>query len=164
MSRTSLDEFERLPSAIIVDLPLAIPLFAVSRISASASLPTPPVGASAFRSAAGPAGETVTIAAVLVGPQRLLWKKDLELIAVSSRTGGVLGAWTSGAISGVTLVSTLITRTNMQITELSFTAAAQRIDCIEVGITMRHVPQPGPVDALVDIGATAAFSLVEFAT
>ncbi len=164
MSRTTLDEFERLPSAIIVDLPLAIPLFAVSRISASASLPTPSVGASAFRSAAGPVGETVSIAAVLVGPQRLLWKKDLELIAVSSRTGGVLGAWTSGAISGVTLVSTMITRTNMQITELSFTAAAQRIDCIEVGITMRHVPQPGPVDALVDIGATAALSLVEFAT
>ena len=162
--RSYLDEFQRLPSAIIVDLPLAIPLFAVTRMSVTESFPLPPVGASAFRTAASPAGEVVSLSALLVGPQRLLWKKDLELIAASSRSGGSLGSWTGGAVSGVTLVSTLITRVNMQISELSFSASSQRLDCIEVGVSMRHVPRPGPIDALVDIGSTAVLSLVEFAT
>jgi hypothetical protein len=106
----------------------------------------------------------VSLSALLVGPQRLLWKKDLELIAASSRSGGSLGAWTSGYVNGVTLVSTLITRINMQISELTFAASAQRLDTIEVGITMRHVPRPGPVDALVDLGSTAALSTLEFLT
>jgi hypothetical protein len=162
--RSFVEEFKHLPSAVILDLPLAVPLFAVSRMSLSESYSLPPVGASAFRAATTASTDTVSLSALLVGPQRLLWKKDLELIATSSRTGGALGALTKGALSGATLVSTLITRINMQITELSFTAAAQRIDCIEVSITMRHVPQPGPIDALVGLGATAALSTVEFLT
>ena len=47
-------------------------------------------------------------------------------------------------------MSTLITRVNMQVSELTFSASSQRLDCIEVGISMRHVPRPGPVDALVE--------------
>jgi hypothetical protein len=162
--RSFVEEFQHLPSAVLVDLPLAVPLFAVSRMSLSESYALPPVGAGAFRAATTASTDTVSLTALLVGPQRLLWKKDLELLAASSRAGGSLGALTSGKVAGITLVSTLVTRTNMQVTELSFTAAAQRIDCIEVGITLRHVPQPRPLDALVDLGATAAFSIVEFAT
>ena len=70
--RSFVEEFERLPSAIIFDLPLVIPLFAVSRMSVTGSFSMPPVGASAFRSAAAPVGESVTMTALLVGPQRLL--------------------------------------------------------------------------------------------
>lgn len=162
--RSFVEEFQHLPSAVLVDLPLAVPLFAVSRISLSESYALPPVGASAFRVSTSSSTDTVSLSALLVGPQRLLWKKDLELIATSSRTGGSLGAWTKGKVAGVTLVSTLVTRTNMQVTELSFSASAQRIDCFEVSLTMRHVPQPGPLDALVDLGATAMLSLKEFAT
>ncbi|WOP18909.1 hypothetical protein [Raineyella sp. LH-20] len=162
--RSYIEEFRHLPSAVLVDLPLAVPLFAVSRMSLSESYALPPVGPAAFRVSTSASTDVVSLTALLVGPQRLLWKKDLELVAASSRTGGSLGAWTGGAVAGVTLVSTLVTRTNMQVTELSFTAAAQRLDCLEVSITLRHVPQPGPVDALVDLGATAALSIVEFAT
>jgi hypothetical protein len=162
--RSFVEEFLHLPSAVLIDLPLAVPFFAVSRMSLSESYALPPVGAGAFRVATSASTDTVSLTALLVGPQRLLWKKDLELVAASSRTGGSLGALTGGKVSGISLVSTLVTRTNMQITELSFTAAAQRIDCIEVSVTMRHVPQPGPLDALVDLGATAALSIVEFAT
>ncbi len=162
--RSFVEEFQHLPSAVLIDLPLAVPLFAVSRMSLSESYSMPPVGASAFRVATSASTDTVSLSALLVGPQRLLWKKDLELVAAASRSGGSLGAWTGGKLAGVTLVSTLVTRTNMQVTELSFTAAAQRIDCIEVSLTMRHVPQPGPLDALVDLGATAALSVTEFLT
>ncbi|MFF4911227.1 hypothetical protein ACFY2T_40910 [Streptomyces sp. NPDC001260] len=150
--RSFVEEFQHLPSAVLVDLPLAVPLFAVSRMTLSESYALPPVGASAFRVSTSASTDTVSLSALLVGPQRLLWKKSLELIAAS------------GKVAGITLVSTLVTRTNMQVTELSFTAAAQRIDCIEVSITMRHVPQPGPLDALVDLGATAVLSIAEFAT
>ena len=158
--RSFVEEFQHLPSATLIALPLAVPLFAVSRMSLSESYALPPVGASAFRAATTASTDTVSLSALLVGPQRLLWKKDLELISAASRTGSSLFFLPDG----ITLVSTLVTRTHMQVTELSFTAAAQRIDCIEVSVTLRHVPKPGPLDALVDLGATAVASAVEFLT
>jgi hypothetical protein len=163
-SRSHVDEFQRLPAALIVDLPLFIPLFAVSRMTLSESYSLPPVGAQAYRTATTSSTDTVSLSALLVGPQRLLWKKDLELLAESSRRGGSLGAWTSGKAGGLIFVSRLVTRINMQISELSFTASAQRLETLEVNVTLRHVPRPGPVDALVDLGATAAMSTLEFLT
>jgi hypothetical protein len=158
--RSFVEEFLHLPSATLIALPLAVPFFAVSRMSLSESYALPPVGAAAFRAATTASTDTVSLSALLVGPQRLLWKKDLEVIAAASRTGASLAFLPDG----ITLVSTLVTRTHMQVTELSFTAAAQRIDCIEVSVTLRHVPKPGPADALVDLGATAVLSAVEFLT
>lgn len=159
-ARSFVEEFRHLPSATLLALPLAVPLFAVSRMSLNESYTLPPVGAGAFRAATHASTDVVSLSALLVGPQRLLWKQDLELIAASSRTGSSLGFLPDG----ITLVSTLVTRTHMQVTELSFSASAQRIDCIEVTITLRHVPKPGPLDALVGLGATAVGSVVEFLT
>lgn len=163
-SRSHVDEFQRLPAAIIIDLPLFVPLFAVSRMTLNESYSLPPVGTQAYRTATTSSVDTVSLSAVLVGPQRLLWKKDLELLAASSRRGGSLGNWSSGAVSGLIFVSRLVTRIGMQISDLSFTASAQRLETLEVSITMRHVPRPGPADALVDLGATAAMSTLEFLT
>lgn len=159
-ARSFVEEFRHLPSAVLVALPLAVPFFAVSRMTLSESYQLPPVGAGAFRAATTASTDSVSLTALLVGPQRLLWKKDLEVIAAASRTGAALRFLPDG----ITLVSTLVTRTHMQVTELAFTAAAQRIDCLEVSLTLRHVPKPGPLDALVDLGATAALSVVEFLT
>jgi hypothetical protein len=158
--RSFVEEFLHLPSAVLIALPLAVPLFAVSRMALSESYALPPVGAAAFRAATTASTDVVSLTALLVGPQRLLWKKDLEVIAAASRTGSALGFLPDG----ITLVSTLVTRTHMQVTDLSFTVSAQRIDCIEVSVTLRHVPKPGPLDALVDLGATAVSSVVEFLT
>lgn len=163
-SRSHVDEFQQLPAALIVDLPLFIPLFAVSRLTLTEAYSLPPVGANAYRTATTASTDTVSLSALLVGPQRFLWKKDLELLAASSRRGGSLGAWTGGAVGGVILVTRLVTRINMQISDLTFTASAQRRDTLEVSVNLRHVPRPGPVDALVDVGATAAMSTAEFLT
>jgi hypothetical protein len=164
VSRSSLDEFQRLPAALLVDLPLFVPLFAVSRLTLSETYSLAPVGASAYRTATTASTDTLSVTALLIGPQRLLWQKDLELLATSSRRGGSLGAWTSGALSGLVFVSRLVTRTSMQITDLSFTASSQRLETTEVSVSLRHVPRAGPVDALVGLGTTAAMSAVEFLT
>lgn len=164
MSRSHVDEFERLPAALIVDLPLFIPLFAVSRLSLSEAYSLPPVGSSAYRTATMASTDQITLTALLIGPQRLLWKKDLELLAASSKRGGSLGAWTSGYTGGLMFVSRTVTRMSMQINALTFVASAQRLNTLEVSISMRHVPRPGPLDALVDAGATAAMTTLEFLT
>ncbi|WP_460060527.1 hypothetical protein [Streptomyces sp. YKOK-I1] len=66
------------------------------------------MGAAAFRAATSASTGTVSLSSLPAGPQPLLWKKDLELFAASSRTGGSLGARTGGKVAGVTLVSTLV--------------------------------------------------------
>lgn len=163
-SRSHVDEFQRLPAALIVDLPLFIPLFAVTRLTLSESYSLPPVGTRAYRTATTSSVDTVSLSALLIGPQRYLWKKDLELLAESSRRGGFLGAVSRGKVGGVMFVSRLVTRTDMQISELSFMASAQRLETLEVTVSLRHVPRPGPVDPLVDIGVTAAVTTLEFLT
>ncbi|NEW69881.1 hypothetical protein [Streptomyces rhizosphaericus] len=161
-SASRLDEFQRLPSAILTDLLLAIPLFAVSRMQLTERYTLPPIGAQAFRAAVGNANETVSLAALLIGPQRFAWKQDLELLASFSKRGGAIGSYTGGKASGLILVTRMVVKMNMQVTEVSFTASAQRLDTLEVSLSLQHVPRPGPLDLLVDAAAMAVMTGTEF--
>jgi hypothetical protein len=163
-TRSHVEEFERLPAAIISDGLLPVPLFAVSRMTLTERFTLPPIGASAFRAAVGNSTDTISLSAVLVGPQRFAWKLSLELLADFSKRGGAIGSFTSGAVSGLILITRMTVRTNLQVTELSFTASAQRLDTLDVTIGLQHVPRPGPADLLLDVGAAAAMTAVEFLT
>lgn len=164
MSRSTVDEFQRLPSAILTDLLLPIPLFVVTRMTLSESYSLPPIGSKGFRAAVDNSEDTVTLNALLIGPQRFAWKAGLELLADVSRRGGALGRWTKGATGGLVLVTTMTLRLDMQVTELSFSVSAQRRDTIEVTIGLRHVPQPSPLNMLLDVGMAAAMSLTDALT
>lgn len=164
MPRTMLDPARSAPAALLVDLPVVVALVAVSRLSLSESYALPPVGATAFRTTTTASTDTISLSALLVGSagERLAQRKQLELIAASSRRGGTLGAFTGGALTGVVFVSALVTRTNIQVADLSFSVSPQRIGATEVSMTLRHVPRPGPVDLLVDVAGSAAMSGGEF--
>ncbi|MCM2422899.1 MULTISPECIES: hypothetical protein [unclassified Streptomyces] len=162
MAGSVLDEFQRLPSAILTDGLLPVPLFAVSRLTLSERYTLPPIGTQAFRAAVGNATENVSLSALLIGPQRFAWKQGLELLANFSKRGGALGSYSGGRLSGLILVTRMVVKMNMQVTELSFTASAQRIDTVEVSLSLQHVPRPGPLDLLVDTAAMAAMTCTEF--
>lgn len=160
-NRSVVDEFQRMPSAILTDGLLPIPLFVVTRMSLSETYALPPVGSRGFRAAVDNSEDTVSLAALLVGPQRFAWKQGLELLADFSRRGGALSRWTGGAVGGLILVTAMTVRLDMQVTEMTFTASAQRRDTIEVNINLRHVPQPGPLNMLIDVGHAAVMSLTD---
>jgi hypothetical protein len=163
-SRSRVDEFGRLPSAILTEGPLTVFLFVVTRMTLSERYTLPPIGSHGYRAAVDNSSDSVSLSALLIGSQRFLWKQDLELMADSSKRGGTLGKLTGGLLGGLTLISRMTTRINMQVTELSFTASAQRLDTLEVSIALQHVPRPGPANLLVDVGMAAAMTVVEFAT
>lgn len=164
MTRSGVEEFQRLPSAILTDGLLPVPLFVVTRMVLSERYSLPPIGTTGFRAAVDNSEDTVSLSALLVGPQRFAWKQSLELLADFSRRGGALARWTKGGVGGLILVTTMTVRLDMQVTELSFTASAQRRDTLEVSIGLRHVPQPGPVNLLLDVGMTAVMSLTDALT
>jgi hypothetical protein len=160
-SRSTVDEFTRLPSAILTDGLIPIPLFVVTRMVLSETYSLPPIGTSGFRAAVDNSEDTVSLNALLIGPQRFAWKQGLELLADFSRRGGALARWTKGSVGGLILVTEMTVRLDMHVTELSFTASAQRRDTIDVNISMRHVPQPGPLNLLMDVGHAAVMSLAD---
>jgi hypothetical protein len=162
MSRSSVAEFQVVPSALVTDGLLIVPLFAVSRIALAERYSLPQIGSSSFRAAVGNSEDTISIDALLVGPQRFAWKQDLELLADFSRRGGALTKWTSGAVGGVILVASMTVRIDMQFTDLSFTASAQRRDALDVSMSLKHVPRPTPLNLLLDVGAAAVMTALEF--
>lgn len=163
-SRSRVDEFQRLPAAILTDGLLPIPLFVVTHMSLNERYSLPPVGAAGFRAAVDNSTDTVSISALLIGSQRFAWKQGLEVLADMSKRGGAIGAWTGGAVSGLILVTRMTIRLDMQVTDLSFSASAQRLDTLEVSIGLHHVPKPGPLNLLMDVGHAAAMTAVEFLT
>ena len=163
-NRSTVDEFRRLPSAILTDGLLPIPLFVVTRMTLTESYALPPIGASGYRAAVDNSTDSVQLSALLIGPQRFVWKQGLELLADFSRRGGALARWTGGAVGGLILVTSMTVRLDMQVTELTFAASATRRDTLEVSIGLRHVPQPGPLNMLVDMGAAVAMSLTDVLT
>ena len=159
----ALDEYVTPPSAILTDGLIWVPLFAVSRLSLSQSYRLPPVGSSALRAVMGTSDDTVSLSALLIGNSRFLWKQLLELQADLSRRGGTLGILTGGAVSGLMLITRMVVRLDLQVASLTFTQSAQRRDAIEVSLSLRHVPRPGPQHLLVDVGMTALASIGEYA-
>lgn len=154
------------PSAILTDGVLWVPLSVVTRMQLAEKFKLPALGPSSHRAAVGASDDSVTLQALLVGPTRYFWKQTLELLAESSRLGGAIGRWgfTSGWASGLILATAMTVRTEMQVTNLTFTHSAQRRDTLEVAIGLKHVPRPGTPDVLIDLVAMAVMTAIEIPT
>ena len=95
---------------------------------------------SRFSQATQPTAKTITIEAVLLGPERLLVKKALEALALTSRALAAVAAPLL-AVTGIPVVSGLTISLDMQITDLRFTQSVQKRDALDVSITLTHVPR-----------------------
>jgi hypothetical protein len=150
---SSFVRYQRVPSAVISDGVLTIPLWAVTTIGLSETYQLPPIGSTAAKAVASTHDDTVSLTGILVGPERFAWKLSLETLAESSKRGTALAASTRGRVSGLVLVTSMTIRTDMQIQTLSFTASSAKREALDVAITMAHMPLPGWLGKLFDVAS-----------
>jgi hypothetical protein len=159
---TSYQNYATLPSAIISDgALLTIPLWAISTMVLSETYSLPPIANTTQRAVLPVHNDTVTITAQLVGLERHAWKAALELLAESSKRGTALEAYSQGKVGGLVLVTSLTIRTDMQISSLSFTVNSTKRSCIDVSMTLQHVPRPGYLDKILDLATIGVAMLAD---
>lgn len=118
----------------------AVPLFTVTSISLNEGYQVARIAGSTLVQLVSPTTRSITIEATLVGPERLLVKKELEAMALTSRTLAAAAAPLM-ALAGVPVVSGLTISLDMQITGLRFTQSNQKRQAIDVSISLEHVPR-----------------------
>jgi hypothetical protein len=150
------------PSAIVSDGIVSVPLWAVTTITLSETYHLPPIGSSGARAVATTHDDTVSLSGVLVGAERHAWKLALENLADVGRRGSALATMTGGAAGGLILVTSMTIRTDMQVQSLSFTAAAAKRDALDVSLTLAHMPLPGALGKLLDIASLGVAALTDW--
>ncbi|ATL67467.1 hypothetical protein [Nocardia terpenica] len=129
-----------------------VPLLYVQNIVMTEGYQIQRIADSQFSQAIAPTRQGIAIEAVLLGPDRLLLKKELEALALTSR---LLVAATALAVAGIPVVCGLTISLDMQITDLRFTQSAQKRDAIDVSITLEHVPRSTLSALLGELGDLA---------
>src|SRR4051794_353802 len=134
MTRESFVLTDGVPSAILSDGVVTVPLYAVNQISLNEAFHLPNIGSSTMRAAVGTHDDSVTLSGLLVGAERFASKFTLETLAESAKRGSMLEGLTAGIASGLILITGMTVRTDMQIESLSFTASSGRRDVLEVSM------------------------------
>ena len=142
-----------------------VPLFAVQSMVLTEGYKIERVVGSRFSQAVSPSEKTIKIEAVLDGQSRLLIKKALEALALTTRlTAAALAP--AMALAGIPVVSGMTVSTDMQITSLAFTHSVTKREVLDVSMSLTHVPRSiisviaGEVLDLALAGATAALPSV----
>lgn len=117
-----------------------VPLLYVQNITMSEGYEIRRIADSPFSQATAPTKKTIAIEAILLGPDRLLLKKELEALALVSRAL-VAATAPALAVSGIPVVCGLTISLDMQITDLRFTQSAQRREALDVSISLQHAPR-----------------------
>ncbi len=117
-----------------------VPLFTVTSLTLNEGYQVARIAGSRLAQLVSPTTKTISIEAVLIGSTRLIVKKSLEGMALTSRA---LAAATAPLMSlaGLTVVSGMTISVDMQISSLRFTQSNQKRDAIDVGITLEEVPR-----------------------
>jgi hypothetical protein len=142
---------------VTVNLPVlvgVVPLTAVQSITLTEGYRIERIMGSRFSQATQPNAKTISIEAVLFGPDRLLLKKGLEALALTSRALAAAAAPLL-AVTGIPVVTGLTISLDMQITDLRFTQSAQKRDALDVAISLTHVPRSSISAALGELADLA---------
>jgi len=127
-----------------------VPLLYVQSMQISEGYRIARIAGSGFSQALAPTTKRITIDAVLLGPDRLVVKKELEALALVSR---VLVAATAPALAatGIPVVSGLTISLDMQITDLRFDVSVGRRDALDVHLSLEHVPRASLISILGEV-------------
>jgi hypothetical protein len=158
----SFQKLDVIPSAVLSDGVLTVPLWAVTQLSLTESYHLPPIGSSGQRTAVATHDDVISLAGVLAGPQRFTWKFLLETMAEASKRGTALEGLTNGAASGLVLVTSMTIRTDLQVQSLSFSASAGKRGVIDVSISLVHMPLPGALTKILEVGSLGVGALADF--
>lgn len=147
-----------MPAGVNVPVLIGIvPLFTVTSLTLSEGYQVVRIAGSRLAQLVSPTSRTITIEAVLVGSTRLVVKKGLEAMALTSRAMAAATAPTMNLI-GLPVVSGMTISLDMQITTLKFIQSNQKRDAIDVTITLEHVPRSS-ITAIVGEALDTALAL-----
>lgn len=150
---SSYQNYATLPSVIISDGIIPVPLWAVTQFSISETYHLPAIATTGQRAILPVHDESITFSGVLVGLEREAWKFALETMAESSKRGTALAAYSQGKLGGLILISSMTIRTDMQIESLTFSNSSAKRETIDVSVVMKHLPKPGMLDKLLDVAS-----------
>jgi phage protein U len=159
-TRSYLD-YGHVPSAVITDGIVPIPLWSVTTMTLTETYALPPIGSTTSKASVGVHDDTVALSGVLVGGERYAWKLLLETLAESSKRGSALASFTGGKVGGLILVTSMTIRTDMQVQSLVFGATAAKRDTLDVTITMAYMPLPGSLGKLLDVASVGIGALAD---
>ncbi|MDV5143352.1 hypothetical protein ACFU5Y_04720 [Streptomyces gardneri] len=117
-----------------------IPLLYVQSITMTEGYRVERILGSRFSQATQPSTKTLTIEAVLLGPDRFATKKALEVLALTSRAL-LSAAGPALAATGIPVVCGLTLSLDMQITDLRFAQSVQKRDAFDLSMTLQYVPR-----------------------
>lgn len=117
-----------------------LPLFNVQTMTIGEGYRVEKIAGSRFSQLIAPSTRTIAIEAILTGPTRLIVKKGLEALALTSRALASAAA-PALALAGIPVVSAFTIVLDMQITDLRFTQTVDKRDAIVASITLAHVPR-----------------------
>jgi hypothetical protein len=158
----SFQRYGNIPSAIISDGIIPVPLWAVTQMTLDETYSLPAIGSTTARAIVATHDDTITLVGVLVGYERFAWKLALEQMADVSRRGSALAAFTGGKVGGLILVTSMTIRTDIQIQSLQFTASSQKREALDVTIKMAHLPLPGALSKLLDVVSLGVGGLADW--
>lgn len=134
-----------------------VPLFNVQSMVLSDGYKIERIMGSRFSQAVSPTAKTIQIEAVLTGQERLLIKKALETLALTTRATAAAAAPLL-ALAGIPVVAGMTVSTDMQISDLKFTHSVNRREVLDVSISLVHVPRSG-VAELIGEGLDLALAI-----
>ena len=158
---SSYQNYANIPSAIISDGILPIPIWAVTTMKLTETYHLPPIGSTGAKAIVGVHDDTIDLTGVLVGMERFAWKLALETLAESSKRGTALGSFTGGKVSGLILITAMTIRTDMQIQSLTFTASTTKREALDVSIQLAYMPLPGALGKLLDLASVGVGALMD---
>jgi hypothetical protein len=158
---SSYQSYLHTPSAVLSDGIVPVPLWSVTQMSIEETYSLPQIGGTSRKAAVASHDDTISLTAVLLGPERFAWKLALENLADSSRRGTALQKLTSGAVGGLILVTAATIRTDLAVQSLGFTLSAARRDTLDVTLRMAHLPRPGSLSKLLDIASVGVGALTD---
>jgi hypothetical protein len=155
-------QYLTIPSAVISDGIVTIPIWAVSAMTLNETYHLPPIGSSGARAIVATHDDSISLTGVLVGAERYAWKLALETLAETSKRGSALESFTGGAASGLILVTSMTIRTDMQVQTLSFSASSAKRDVLDVSMSLVHMPRPGALGKLLDVASIGVGALADW--
>jgi hypothetical protein len=158
----SFQNYLAVPSAIVSDGIVSVPLYAVTSMTLGEAYHLPSVGSSTARAMVATHDDTLSINGLLVGPERFAWKLALEGLAESSKRGGFVATRSSGRLTGLIVITSMTIRTDMQVQNLSFTASSAKRDVLDVALSMVHMPLPGALGKLLDVASIGVGALADW--
>ena len=158
----SLQLYANIPSAVISDGALVVPLWAVTQMTLSESYHLPAIGSTGAKAIVSTHEDTVSLTGVLVGPERFAWKLALETMAEASKRGSALAAEFGGRVGGLFLATSMTIRTDMQVQSLSFTASSAKRAVLDVSLSLAYLPKPSALGRLLDLTRVGVGALADF--